>query len=66
MKVAELIEKLNKFPQDMEVKVTDGFQGFFYEGDFDIQMFEDIDSTSFVDIGIGGSLVGTSGYNDRY
>lgn len=67
MKVAELIEKLNKFPQDMEVKVTDGLQGFFYEGDFDIQMFEDIDNTSFVDIGIGGSLVdSTSGYNDRY
>ena len=66
MKVAELIEKLNKFPQDMEVKVTDGFQGFFYEGNFEIKVFEDIDSTSFVDIGIGGSLVGTSGYNDRY
>ena len=57
MKVAELIEKLNKFPQDMEVKVTDGLQGFFYEGDFNVQVFEDIDSTSFVDIGIGGSLV---------
>ena len=66
MKVAELIEKLNKFPQDMEVKVTDGLQGFFYEGDFNVQVFEDVDSTSFVDIGIGGSLVGTSGYNDRY
>ena len=57
MKVAELIEKLNKFPQDMEVKVTDGFQGFFYEGNFEIKVFEDIDSTFFVDIGIGGSLV---------
>ena len=57
MKVAELIEKLNKIPQDMEVKVTDGFQGFFYEGDFEIKVFEDIDSTFFVDIGIGGSLV---------
>lgn len=57
MKVSELIEQLNKFPQDMEVKLTDGYQGFFYEGDFDIQLFEDVDNTSFVDIGIGGSLV---------
>lgn len=57
MKVSELIEKLNKFSQDMDVKITDGYQGFFYEGDFDIQLFEDVDNTSFVDIGIGGSLV---------
>jgi hypothetical protein len=57
MTVSELIEKLKEFPQDTEVKITDGFQGFFYEGDFDIQLFEDIDDTSFVDIGIGGYLV---------
>jgi hypothetical protein len=57
MTVSELIEKLKEFPQDTEVKITDGFQGFFYEGDFDIQLFEDMDDTSFVDIGIGGYLV---------
>jgi len=57
MNVSELIEKLKEFPQDKEVKITDGFQGFFYGGGFDIQLFEDIDGTSFVDIGIGGYLV---------
>ena len=57
MTVAELIKKLNTFPQDKEVKITDGFQCFFYEGDFEIQLFEDIDGTFFVDIGIGECLV---------
>ena len=56
MTVAELIEKLNTFPQDKEVKITDGFQSFFYEGDFEVQLFEDTDNTCFVDIGIGGCL----------
>lgn len=57
MNVAELIKKLNTFPQDKEVKITDGFQCFFYEGDFEIKLFEDIDGTFFVDIGIGECLV---------
>jgi hypothetical protein len=57
MNVAELIKKLNTFPQDKEVKITDGFQGFFYEGDYEIKLFEDIDGTFFVDIGIGECLV---------
>ncbi len=49
MTVAELIQKLNQFPQDMEVKITDGFNLNFYGGDFTVEVFED-----FVDIGIGG------------
>ena len=57
MNVAELIKKLNTFPQDKEVKITDGFQGLFYEGDYEIKLFEDIDGTFFVDIGIGECLV---------
>ena len=57
MTVAELIKKLNTFPQDKEVKITDGFQGLFYEGDYEIKLFEDIDGTFFVDIGIGECLV---------
>lgn len=53
MNVQQLIQKLQQFPQDAEVKICDGFQGYFYEGDFEIQMFED-----YVDIGIGGFEVG--------
>lgn len=54
MTVAELIEKLKEFPLDQEVKITDGHKYHFYEGDFDFQLFEDVDGSTFVDIGIGG------------
>ncbi len=43
MTVAEWIEKLKEFPQDKEVKITDGFKSHFYEGDFNFQLFEDVD-----------------------
>jgi hypothetical protein len=54
MTVAEMIEKLQQFPQDQQVKMTDGFKYHFYEGDFEFQLFEDVDGETFVDIGIGG------------
>jgi hypothetical protein len=54
MTVAEMIEKLQQFPQDQEVQITDGFQFKFYKGDFEFQLFEDDDGSAFVDIGIGG------------
>ena len=54
MNVAEWIEKLKEFPQDQEVRITDGHKYHFYEGDFDFQLFEDVDGSTFVDIGIGG------------
>ena len=54
MTVAEFIEKLKEFPLDQEVKITDGWKYGFYEGDFEFQLFEDVDGSTFVDIGIGG------------
>jgi hypothetical protein len=54
MTVAELIEKLKEFPLDQEVRITDGYRYNFYQGDFDFQLFEDVDGSTFVDIGIGG------------
>ena len=54
MTVAEWIEKLKTFPQDQEVRITDGHRYNFYEGDFSFQLFEDVDGSTFVDIGIGG------------
>jgi len=54
MTVAEMIEKLQQFPQDQEVQIADGFQFKFYKGDFEFQLFEDDDGSTFVDIGIGG------------
>jgi hypothetical protein len=54
MTVAEMIEKLHQYPPDMEVQVTDGFQYKVYKGNFEFQMFEDVDGSTFVDIGVGG------------
>ena len=54
MIVAELIQKLHQYPQDMEVQITDGYQLHFYKGDFAFQLFEGDDGKTFVDIGIGG------------
>lgn len=54
MTVAEMIEKLQEFPQDQEVQISDGYRYNFYKGDFDIQPCEDVDGSIFVDIGIGG------------
>ena len=54
MTVAELIQKLHQYPQDMEVQITDGYQFHFYKGDFAFQLFEGDDGETFVDIGIGG------------
>lgn len=54
MTVAEMVETLLQYRQDLEVKITDGFRYQFYEGKFDIALFEDVDGTQMVDIGIGG------------
>ena len=54
MTVAELIQKLHQYPQDMEVQITDGYQFHFYKGDFAFQLFEGDDGETFVDIGVGG------------
>ena len=54
MTVAEMIKELQQYPPDMEVQVTDGFGYKFYKGDFEFQLFEDVDGETFVDIGIGG------------
>ena len=49
-----MITKLQEFPQDQEVQISDGYRYNFYKGDFDIQPCEDVDGSIFVDIGIGG------------
>lgn len=43
----ELITKLQKFPQN-------GFKFKFYNDNLPIKIFEDVDGTEVVDIGIGG------------
>ncbi len=55
MTVAELIKKLQAFPSDMEVTITDGFRCHHYRGDFGVILFDDEeDEDPTVDIGVGG------------
>jgi hypothetical protein len=54
MTVAEMIKELQQYPPDKEVQITDGYRYNFYKGDFEFQLFEDVDGETFVDIGIGG------------
>jgi len=59
MKVSNLIEKLQRVQNeigDVEVKITDGFDGECYGGDFYVGAFE-FDDDKFVDIGIGGMKI---------
>lgn len=55
MTVGELVDKLNKFDPKMEVLITDGYNFYFYRGEYLVSEFNDNDVT-FVDIGIGGCL----------
>ena len=58
MKISEMIEKLQNIQNefgDVEVLVTDGYQGIFYSGEYEIKAFTDNGIVS-VDIGIGGCL----------
>ena len=54
MIVSELIAKLQEFPPECEVVITDGYRYHFYKGDFEVRLFEDMDGSQVVDIGIGG------------
>lgn len=54
MKVAELIEKLQNFPGDLEVRISDGYDFHFYQGDYSIEVIDDPEDGTFIDIGVGG------------
>ena len=56
MNLREMIEKLEMMYRevgDVEVLITDGFEGQGYRGSFLIKRWDE-DGKSFVDIGIGG------------
>lgn len=56
MTVAELIAELSQYPSEMEVTITDGYEGKFYAGKYEFQEWE-----NSVDIGVGGL---DQGYQD--
>lgn len=56
MTVAELIAELSKYPADLEVTITDGYEYKFYSGKYEFQEWENT-----VEIGVGGL---DQGYQD--
>lgn len=57
MNVKQLIQKLQSLPQDLEVTITDGYQFNTYQGEYTVEVFEDVDGKKYVDIGIGDCYV---------
>ena len=57
MLVSEMIAQLQAHMDevgDVEVLVTDGFRAQCYRGDFEVDIFIDVDGYTSIDIGIGG------------
>jgi len=54
MLVKEFIKILKKFDQNLPVTITDGYKMLCYEGEYEVELFTDVDGVSCVDIGIGG------------
>lgn len=56
----DFIKKLEQFPDDMEIVITDGWDARCYHGNFEFQLCEESDenNTKFIDIGIGGHRFG--------
>jgi hypothetical protein len=57
MQVETLINKLQallKQEGNVEVLVTNGFECECYRGEYAVEIFEDVDGSRYVDIGIGG------------
>ena len=57
MTVAELIEELLRHTPSLKVCITDGYQGYCYDGYYQIRECQDDDGQAFVDIGIGGTEI---------
>lgn len=57
MKVGELKDLLKELPEDLEVWVSDGYEGNDYHGDFEVKVLEGVDGHKYAEIEIGGLLV---------
>ena len=57
MKVSELKNLLKDLPEDLEVWVSDGYEGNDYHGNYQVKLLEGVDGDKFVEIEIGGLLV---------
>lgn len=57
MKVSELKDLLKELPEDLEVWVSDGYEGNDYHGNYQVKVLDGVDGHKYVEIEIGGLLV---------
>lgn len=57
MNVRELKKLLENLPEDLEVWVSDGYEGNDYHGNYQVQVLDGVDGHKYVEIEIGGLLV---------
>lgn len=57
MKVSELKDLLKTLPEDLEVWVSDGYEGNDYHGNYQVKLLEGVDGYKYVEIQVGGLLV---------
>lgn len=57
MKVGELKDLLKEVPEDVEVWISDGYEGNDYNGNFLVKVLDGVDGHKYVEIEIGGLLV---------
>ena len=57
MNVRELKKLLENLPEDLEVWVSDGYEGNDYYGNYQVQVLDGVDGHKYVEIEIGGLLV---------
>lgn len=57
MKVGEFKNLLKDLPEDLELWVSDGYEGNDYHGNFEVKVLEGADGHKYVELEIGGLLV---------
>ena len=48
---------LEKFPDDLEITITDGYKANCYHGNFKAKIFKQFNGVKTIDIGIGGFII---------
>ena len=57
MKVADLIKQLQSVPGELEVWVSDSYEGTDYHGEFKIQVLAGVSHDKYCEVEIGGLMV---------
>ena len=55
MKVGELKDLLKELPENLEVWISDGYEGNDYHGNFLVNVLDGVDGHKYVEIEIGGN-----------